>query len=69
MNAGVIPWNIWNSACTVDIPLMALVAGSIIECVNSPGNSPKTTTSVARIAGEIHINNDASCAFLGNKSE
>ena len=41
MNAGVIPWNIWNSACTVDIPLMALVAGSIIECVNSPGNSPK----------------------------
>ena len=37
MNAGVIPWNIWNSACTVDIPLMALVAGSIIECVNSPG--------------------------------
>jgi hypothetical protein len=36
--------------------ILLLVAGSIIECVNSPGNSPKTTTSVARIAGEININ-------------
>ena len=33
---------------------MALVAGSIIECVNSPGNSPKTT-SVARIAVKLTL--------------
>ena len=36
INAGVIPWNKWNSALTLLIPLIAVV-GSTIDCVNNPG--------------------------------
>ena len=63
INAGVIPWNKWNSALTLLIPLIAVVAGSTIDCVNNPGNNPKTTTSTAKMIGDNNINIEASCAF------